>query len=230
MDHLLTPPSQGYFVGVEGNIGTGKTSLVAALSAYWPTRRNRPCKLLSEPVDQPAFRRLLKLYYEDPKRWGLTFQMYVLKERFRQHTLASELVSHGTDVVQDRTIYADGIFGDLVRSDGNMTDDEWSIYADTFGNMKRFLRYPDVIFYLRTTPETCHKRMQRRARSEESGVPLDYLKRLHTNHERAVEALAGFTRVVVLDWEEFLPVEVVVEAVEKVMQEKRLYMRDFNSL
>ncbi len=39
------------------------------------------------------------------------------------------------------------------------------------------------IIYLRTKPETCYNRLQKRARSEESGVSLDYLQSLHQRHE-----------------------------------------------
>lgn len=35
---------------------------------------------------------------------------------------------------------------------------------------------PNGFIYLRAEPETCHRRMQRRNRSEEGGVPLEYLQ------------------------------------------------------
>jgi len=47
---------------------------------------------------------------------------------------------------------------------------------------KEKLQYNGII-YLRTTPETCHRRLLNRNRSEESGVPLEYLRSLHSKHE-----------------------------------------------
>lgn len=41
----------------------------------------------------------------------------------------------------------------------------------------------DLIVYLRTSPEVVYERMKARARSEESCVPLEYLKDLHDLHE-----------------------------------------------
>jgi thymidylate kinase len=42
----------------------------------------------------------------------------------------------------------------------------------------------DLIFYLRTKPDTCLERLQRRRRPEEiNTVTLDYLKRIHELHE-----------------------------------------------
>jgi len=169
--HLKTS-SPGKFIVVEGNIGVGKSVFTEKLTEL----RGERAKLFPEPVDQPAFKTLLGRYYADPARWGFAFQMYALKERFKQHTLAAELVAHGYDAIQDRSIYADGCFGGLVYSDGNMTQEEWDIYTDSFGNLKRFLRYPDLMIYLRASPEICHERTKSRGREEESGVPLDYLK------------------------------------------------------
>ncbi|BAS75483.1 Os01g0874100 [Oryza sativa Japonica Group] len=48
-------------------------------------------------------------------------------------------------------------------------------YAYTFQNY--------VFVNLRASPDTCHKRMMVRKRSEEGGVTLDYLRGLHEKHE-----------------------------------------------
>lgn len=159
--HLADGP--GRFIVVEGNVGVGKSVFAEHLAAAKSAATGRKCEAFPEPVDKPAFRTLLGRYYADPARWGFAFQMYALKERFRQHTLAAELVANGIDVIQDRSIYADCCFGHLVRADGNMTEEEWDIYAETFGALKRFLRYPDLMIYLRASPETCHERIKLRA-------------------------------------------------------------------
>ena len=40
-----------------------------------------------------------------------------------------------------------------------------------------------MFIYLKTNPEVCFKRLQKRSRNEESSVPLDYLVQLHNKHE-----------------------------------------------
>lgn len=229
MSHL-SDSRRGLFITVEANIGAGKTEASHMLRRV-REERDGPCDVLLEPVGNPRFKRMLGLYYQDPKRWGFTFQMLALTERFAQHTFAAEMAANGRHIVQDRGIYADGCFGTLVHEDGNMTDDEWSIYADTFGRMKRFLRYPDVMVYLRTDPKTCHERMKRRSRSEESGVPLDYLERLHHKHEELAEQMSRFTRVLTVDWNYFgADVEAVNDRINEVAAEDRKFMRDFHRL
>ena len=217
----------GKFIVVEGNVGVGKSSFCEQLSRT----RDGVVRNFPEPVDKPAFRTLLGRYYADPARWGFAFQMYALKERFKQHTLASELVANGVDVIQDRSIYADGCFGRLVYMDKNMTREEWDIYAETFGCLKRFLRYPDLMVYLRAAPELCHERTKKRGREEESGVPLDYLKRLHDEHEALIDAMSRFTRVVVFDWSSFPTCLTEINSkINEALAEDVRFMRDFARL
>ena len=40
------------------------------------------------------------------------------------------------------------------------------------------------MIYLRASPETCHRRIMKRQRSEEAAIPLGYLAGLHQQHER----------------------------------------------
>jgi deoxyadenosine/deoxycytidine kinase len=225
--HKMT---KALFIAVEGNIGAGKSTLCNTLHDL--RSKAGPCTLMPEPVDKPSFRQLLGLFYKDPKRWAFAFQMHALKERFNQHTLASELVNSHTSVVQDRSIYADGCFGITAHELGNMVTEEWDIYAEMFGALKRFLRYPDVVVYLRVLPEVCKERMDRRKRPEEAGVPLDYLKRLHDQHEMFIEEMSRYTRVLVIDSSPAGDEQVsqVNTAIDEIANEDRRFMRDFRKL
>lgn len=222
--------SSGLFIVVEGNIGSGKTTFCNALADI--RKKTQSCELLPEPVDKPSFRHLLGLFYTDPKRWAFAFQMYALKERFNQHTWAAELSNNNTSVVQDRSIYADGCFGIIAHEQGNMTREEWEIYAEMFAAMKRFLRYPDVLVYMRVPPEVCKERMDSRKRPEEAGVPLDYLKKLHDQHEQFVAEMSKYTRVMVCEHSPYgdEQVALVNTAVEELAKEERRFMRDFRRL
>jgi hypothetical protein len=66
-----------------------------------------------------------------------------------------------------------------------MNEMEISIYDSWFDPVVSSLPglIPDGFIYLRASPDTCHKRMMVRKRSEEGGVTLDYLRGLHEKHE-----------------------------------------------
>lgn len=218
------------FIAVEGSIGAGKTSFCHMLCQV-RNDYDGPCDVLLEPVKKPTFRRLMGLFYEDPKRWAFTFQMYALKERFQQHTWVSEMVLHGTAGVQDRSIFADGCFASIAHRLGNMTDDEWEVYAEMFGHIKRFLRYPDIIVFLDVSPEVCLERIKLRARSEEVAIPLDYLRMLDEEHQCLAEEMSRFTRVLRVDWKNLgRDVEDVNQEINEVLLEDRRFLRDFRRL
>ena len=41
----------------------------------------------------------------------------------------------------------------------------------------------DGIIYLRTQPETCKKRCNKRGREEEKSIPYEYFQQIHEKHE-----------------------------------------------
>ena len=60
---------------------------------------------------------------------------------------------------------------------------------------------PDIFVYLNVSPEECHRRMNTRSRTEEEGVPLDYLQHLDRNYTKLVnEMRRRGIRVLEVDW------------------------------
>ena len=66
-----------------------------------------------------------------------------------------------------------------------MTEQEWSLFSDWSTYLLDSVKHLhlDGIIYLRAEPETCAKRMAKRGRSEEQGLTLEYLTKLHEKHE-----------------------------------------------
>ena len=87
-----------------------------------------------------------------------------------------------------------------------MTKEEYDLYVDVYRNMSRDVMPPDVFVYLDVSPEECHERMNQRARSEEEGVPLDYLQQLYGNYQKLLgEMRRRGVRVLTVDWSGFGP-------------------------
>ncbi|RVE68278.1 hypothetical protein OJAV_G00089270 [Oryzias javanicus] len=90
--------------------------------------------------------------------------------------------------VYERSIYSDRyIFALNMFELGCINDTEWAVYQDwhsllveQFGHQVEL----EGIIYLRAPPEKCMERLKLRGRSEEKGVELDYLKKLHIQHEK----------------------------------------------
>jgi deoxyadenosine/deoxycytidine kinase len=160
------------YIGVAGNIGAGKSTLVDFL------RYRFDLTPFHEPnADNP----FMVDFYADMKRWAFHSQIYFLTHKFRLH---QQLTDHPGTVVQDRTIYEDAeIFAENLYRTGQMTADENAIYRSLYDGIVRTLRPPDLMIYLRATVRTVRRRIKHRGRPEEQALPLNYIKRLHTLYE-----------------------------------------------
>lgn len=188
------------FIAVEGNMGVGKTTLVRELA------RHLDACFVEEPVTAPTFATLLERYYEDPERWGMTFQLDTLRSRVLAHRCAPPGV-----VLQDRSVIGDQIFARVARKLGYIDDTEYAVYQQLRDALMYDLEPIRLVLYLRTSPQTCLDRIALRDRSCEHGVPLSYLEALHSAHEQMAEE--NRDRCLILDWEEFIEPKTVAHVV-----------------
>ena len=66
-------------------------------------------------------------------------------------------------------------------------------------------------------------------RKAEAGITLDYMKKLHQGYENFIEEMENYTRVLILDWTQFLELDKVVERVSEKAKEKREFLRDLRN-
>ena len=151
-------------IGIAGTIGAGKSTLCKNLLGVLPEITGEPWEVLPEPVTDNPY---LGLFYEDPKRWAFTMQMFLLLRRFE-----AACVPDDKNYIQDRTLQEDRIFAVLAHKQGMMTDEEFSVYEGYYkvlSSSRRILR-PDVTFYLQVSLETSISRIAKRARTVEKGL------------------------------------------------------------
>ncbi len=159
-------------IAIAGNIGSGKTTLAGLLARHYGWEPHY------EEVDQNPY---LTDFYNDMKRWSFNLQVYFLKSRFSQIVKIRE--DHHS-VVQDRTIYEDSvIFAANLYDMGLMSPRDYKNYKDLFDLMSRLIAPPDLLIYLRATVPTLVRQIEKRGRLYESGIRLDYLRRLNERYE-----------------------------------------------
>lgn len=175
------------FVAVAGNIGVGKTSLVQYLASEYGFA----------PVYEPfADNPYLDDFYADMDRWAFHSQMWFLSHKYRLHR---ELERTAGTLVQDRTIYEDAeIFATHLHESGRMNERDWATYRELYQAMHRSLRPPDLVIYLRCSVRSIRRRIQRRGRPSEQGIPTAYLRTLNGLYERWMD---GWTASPVLVWD-----------------------------
>ncbi|XP_064428374.1 deoxyguanosine kinase, mitochondrial isoform X3 [Mirounga angustirostris] len=187
-------------LSIEGNIAVGKSTFVKLLTKTYPEWH-----IATEPVatwqsvqavgTQKAFTaqslgNLLDMMYQEPARWSYTFQTLSFMSRLKvQLEPFPEKLLQAENAVQifERSVYSDRyIFAKNLFENGSLNNIEWHIYQDWHSFLlQEFasqLRLHGFI-YLQATPQVCLKRLHQRAREEEKGVELEYLKQLHGQHE-----------------------------------------------
>ncbi|XP_072492025.1 thymidine kinase 2, mitochondrial [Notamacropus eugenii] len=163
---------------IEGNIASGKTTCLEYFS------KTTDIEVLPEPVSK--WRNVhghnpLGLMYQDASRWGMTFQTYVQLTMLDQHTKPLVLPVR----MMERSIHsAKYIFVENLYKSGKMPEVDYVILTEWFDWIVKNINVSvDLIVYLRTSPETCYKRLKMRCREEEKIIPLEYLEAIHQLYE-----------------------------------------------
>jgi len=166
----------GRYVAVAGNMGSGKSSLVAFLC------RRYDIEPFFEPNDDNPY---LEDFYRDMPRWSLASQSYFLGAKLRMHR---DLAAHPGNVIQDRTIWEDAeIFARSLHAQRIMSDRDWATYRQLYEAVRDTLRPPDLLIYLRCSVAAARRRIASRGRPMERDLPVSYLSRLHRLYESWTE-------------------------------------------
>jgi len=160
------------FIAIAGNMGAGKTSMVAFME------REYGFQPVYEPfMDNPY----LDDFYKDMKTWGFHSQLYFITHKFRLHRDLN--ASPGT-VVMDRTIYEDAeIFARNLAKTRPSVARDWGLYEELYETMLKALQPPDLLIYLRCSVRSIRRRIKHRGRPSEQEIPATYLRRLNDLYE-----------------------------------------------
>jgi deoxyadenosine/deoxycytidine kinase len=167
---------------IEGNIGAGKSTLCTLLKERLPQYHVVP-EPLQQWTTESNGSSLLSLFYQDPIRWSYTIETLTMINRVKEQ-LMQQQSSHEIKIFE-RSLYSGHYcFALNGKNNGYLNSIEWDIYtkwADFLLSNKN--AQPSGFIYLRATPETCHQRINARARSGESTIGLDYLTNIHQLHD-----------------------------------------------
>lgn len=152
-------------ITVEGNIGSGKTSLAKKLAPEYNA------KLILETFADNPF---LQKFFEKQKDYALGMEMFFMAERYDQ--LKEEL--HNTELFE-QNIVIDYLFEkSLLYSRVNLDEVEYNLYRKIFNILNPALPKSDLIIYLHANAERLVANIRKRGREFEQTVRIDYLKQI----------------------------------------------------
>lgn len=164
-------------IAISGNIGAGKTTLASKLAKHYKWTAQL------EDVDDNPY---LADFYTDMSRWAFHVQIHFLNSRFKQ---VNDLRKSNTTVVQDRTIYEDAyIFAKSLYHSGDFNERDYASYLKLFEAMIKLVQPPDLLIYLKADIGKLVDQIEKRGRSYEHSIRIDYLKNLNQHYENWIKS------------------------------------------
>ena len=173
------------YINIEGNLGSGKTSLVHMLSNEYGSRA-----ILEEFENNP----FLPLFYENPDRYAFTVELFFMTERYKQ--LQNQLSS--PDMFSSFTI-ADFIFTkSLLFARKNLEPQEYRLFQMLFSVLEKGFPNPDLLVYLHRDTSYLLNNIKERNRSYEQNIKADYLQKIQDSYFEYLRNITSFP-VLILD-------------------------------
>lgn len=171
-------------ISIEGNIGSGKSTLVSELQTHFAN--NSDIGFLQEPIDiwngikDENGTTILEKFYKDNEKYAFQFQIMAFTSRL---SLIKEALSKNYKfIITERSLYTDShIFAKMLYDDKKISEIEYSIYKLLYNQFINEMPVTQII-YVKAQPTTSFERVIKRNRTGEN-IPLEYLERCHSYHE-----------------------------------------------
>lgn len=173
------------YICVEGNIGSGKTSLVELLAQETQGRM-----ILESFADNP----FLPLFYQDPERYAFTVELFFMTERYKQ--LQKDLA---TPDLFNKYIISDYLFiKSLLFARKNLGTEEYKLFQMLFSVMNNNFQSPDILVYLHRETPYLLENIKERNRSYEQEIEKDYLLKIQNSYFEYLRNITSYP-VLILD-------------------------------
>lgn len=173
------------YINIEGNLGSGKTSLVHMLSHEYQAR-----PILEEFENNP----FLPLFYDNPDRYAFTVELFFMTERYKQ--LQNQLSS--PDLFSTFTITDFCFTKSLLFARKNLQAEEYRLFQMLFSVLEKGFPNPDILVYLHRDTSYLLKNIKERNRSYEQNIKAEYLQKIQDSYFEYLRNIISFP-VLILD-------------------------------
>lgn len=153
------------FICIEGNIGSGKTTLAKALS------KQLKATFLPEQFEENA---LLPLFYKDQKKYAFPTEYSFLIDRHKQ------LTTFFNNYKNKQLIISDYHFDKCICfAKANLSKKDYTFFKKHFKSIVDTLPTPNLVIYLTTSTKLLKCNIAKRGRKMEQDLPISYLEKLN---------------------------------------------------
>ncbi len=155
------------FIGIEGPIGVGKTTLATYL------QQQLQAELMLEVFAENPF---LARFYENPTCYALQTQLFFLMNRYKQY---NQLAREGGIIVSDYIFAKNDLF-----SRYTLNAEEYELYLEISSNLAENLVQPSLVVYLTADLDVLMQRIAARGRDyEQRQAMFEYMQHLTEQYE-----------------------------------------------
>lgn len=181
-EQLKYAPLLNTINAIEGLICSGKTTFLERVQEYL-----NGISLSSHTIFETPSKHFLQLFYSDMRKYAFSFQMDMLRQRQRCNEISLSLagrcdqygVTSGKPSIvwNDRSMIGDPVFFMLHLVKKNITPEESVVYSKVLESMGPY-RYDRVIFFDVEAEEAVRRSEERRRKTGDPPIPLDYMREL----------------------------------------------------
>lgn len=154
------------FIAIEGNIGSGKTTLAKRLAAHYQS------ELVLETFSENPF---LPAFYENQVQYALPLELHFLLDRFEQFRKVSP---EAPMLVSDYLYGKSNLFAGVT-----LTQNEMDLFKRVMDNLKPPVMKPDLLIYLHASISKLKQNIQQRGRSYEQHISTEYLEKVQNAYQ-----------------------------------------------
>ena len=155
-------------LAIEGNIGSGKTTLATMLAKEYDVRL-----ILEKFSDNP----FLPKFYKDPEKHAFPLELFFMAERYHQLKKNKE-----QDIFKPKKISDYFFVKSKLFAKNNLQIDEKQLFDRFFDIIFSSLESPDLVVYLYSSIDRLKKNIIKRGRSFELDISKDYLSNIQQNY------------------------------------------------
>ncbi len=169
------------YICVEGNIGSGKTTLAKELAAELNG------KFIPEQFEKND---LLPLFYKDPRGYAFPLEYSFLLNRYTQ--LKNAFAKQTKLLVSDYSFNKCLWFAEL-----NLNKKDFLFFKKHFAAISLQLPKPDLIIYLKTSVKNLQKNIRSRGRAYENNITAKYLSHIDERYITGIQKLDSPKKLVI---------------------------------
>jgi ribonuclease HI/deoxyadenosine/deoxycytidine kinase len=167
-----------HIYSIEGNIGSGKSTIIKELKQRF--FRNKNVHFLLEPVTEweticdENGDTIIEKYYENQEKYAFSFQMMAYITRLSQ--LQKAIKKGYKYIITERSLLTDKmVFAKMLYDEDKIDTINYEIYNRWFNEFIGDI--PDINYiYIRTTPEIAHQRVMKRGRVGENDILIETIE------------------------------------------------------